>query len=75
MIQEKREAVTLFDSHKQLRDIIDENHPLVKLADTIDWESIKEDLSEAYPSTTGHPNKPIRLMVGLHYIALYVQPQ
>jgi len=68
MIQEKQETVTLFDSHKQLRDIIDENHPLVKLADSIDWESIEEDLSGAYPSTTGHPNKPIRLMVGLHYL-------
>jgi len=68
MIQEKPETVTLFDSHKQLSDIIDINHPLVKLADTIDWESIEEELSDAYPSTTGHPNKPIRLMVGLHYL-------
>jgi len=25
-------------------------------------------LSQAYPATTGHPNKPIRLMVGLHYL-------
>jgi len=51
-----------------LSEIIDANHPLVKLAESIDWESIEEDLSEAYPSVTGHPNKPIRLMVGLHYL-------
>lgn len=68
MIQESNKPITLFESHKQLRDIIDENHPLVKLADSIDWKSIEGDLSEAYPSTTGHPNKPIRLMVGLHYL-------
>jgi len=68
MIQEKQEKVTLFDHHKQLRDIVDANHPLVKLADSIDWNSIEEDLAQAYPSTTGHPNKPIRLMVGLHYL-------
>jgi IS5 family transposase len=67
MVQEKRE-VNLFESHKMLREIIDANHPLVKLAESIDWESIEEDLSEAYPSVTGHPNKPIRLMAGLHYL-------
>ena len=64
----KPKEITLFDSHKQLADIIDEHHPLVQLADSIDWEAIEEDLSEAYPSTTGHSNKPIRLMVGLHYL-------
>ena len=68
MIQESPRPVNLFDSHKQLRDIIDNNHPLVKLADSIDWQSIEEDMVTAYPSTTGHPNKPIRLMVGLHYL-------
>ncbi len=68
MIQESNEPINLFDSHKQLRDIIDTNHPLVQLADSIDWGSIEEELKEAYPSTTGHPNKPIRLMVGLHYL-------
>jgi len=68
VIQEKEESINLFNSNKQLSDIIDKNHPLVKLADSIDWKSIEEELSQAYPSTTGHPNKPIRLMVGLHYL-------
>jgi len=68
VIQEKQESINLFNSNKQLSDIIDKNHPLVKLANSIDWESIEEELSKAYPSTTGHPNKPIRLMVGLHYL-------
>jgi IS5 family transposase len=68
MVQESSKPITLFDSHKQLSDIIDTNHPLVQLADSIDWKSIEEDFSTLYPSTTGHPNKPIRLMVGLHYL-------
>ena len=68
MVQEKQKEVTLFESHKQLADIIDTNHPLVQLTDSIDWKSIEEELSVVYPSTTGRPNKPIRLMVGLHYL-------
>ncbi len=68
MVQEKQKEVTLFNTHKQLIDIINTNHPLVQLADSIDWKSIEEELSIIYPSTTGHPNKPIRLMVGLHYL-------
>ena len=69
MVQESKGGeVTLFDHHHLLRDLIDPEHPLVKLAESIDWESLEEELKEAYPSTTGHPNKPIRLMVGLHYL-------
>ena len=68
MIQEKQEDTDLFNHKKRLEDIVDKNHPLVKLADSIDWEAIEKDLSVAYPSTTGRPNKPIRLMVGLHYL-------
>ena len=51
MIQESEPPVTLFESHKQLQDIIDSNHPLVQLADSIDWNSIEEELSLAFPST------------------------
>ena len=68
MVQESKEEVTLFGHHRLLRDLIDPEHPLVKLAESIDWESLEEELKEAYPSTTGHPNRPIRLMGGLHYL-------
>ena len=68
MVQESRGEATLFEHHRLLRDLIDLEHPLVKLAESIDWESLEKELQEAYPSTTGHPNKPIRLMVGLHYL-------
>jgi IS5 family transposase len=68
MIEEKREESNLFNYQRRLVDIIDLEHPLVKLADSIDWKAIEDELKEAYPSKTGHPNKPIRLMVGLHYL-------
>jgi IS5 family transposase len=68
MVQESSGGVSLFEHHRLLQDFIDMEHPLVKLAESIDWESLEEELKEAYPSTTGHPNKPIRLMVGLHYL-------
>ena len=68
MVQESQKEVDLFTCQKRLEDIIDTNHPLVKLADSIDWESIEKELSTAYPSQIGRPNKPIRLMVGLHYL-------
>ena len=68
MIQEEYEDSNLFNHQKLLKDIIDLEHPLVKLADSIDWKSMEEELSSAFPSKTGHPNKPIRLMVGLHYL-------
>ncbi len=56
MVQESKACVTLFESHKQLQDIIDMNHPLVKLADSIDWESIEEELTKPYPFyLPGHP--------------------
>ena len=57
MVQECRGEATLFEHHRLLRDFIDMEHPLVKLAGRIDWESFEEELKEAYPSTTGHPNK------------------
>ncbi len=44
MVSESKQPVNLFDSHKQLRDIVDANHPLVRLADSIDWARIEEEL-------------------------------
>ena len=51
-----------------LVNIIDLNHPLVKLGDLIDWQKIEEVLSKSYHESKGRPGKRIRLMVGLHYL-------
>lgn len=45
--------------------IIDLNHPLVKLARTIDWGFLEERFGAAYSDKPGHPPLPTRLMAGL----------
>ena len=45
--------------------IIDMNHPLVKLAGTVDWEFLAERFGSVYTDKPGHPPLPTRLMAGL----------
>src|SRR5579864_321297 len=45
--------------------IIDMNHPLVKLARTVDWEFLAERFGSVYTDRPGHPPLPTRLMAGL----------
>ena len=46
VVEEQRGDIALLDSGKQLIDILDMEHPLIALSDSIDWESIQQDLSE-----------------------------
>lgn len=48
-----------------LEQIIDMGHPLVRLADKIDWGFIDRRLGEVYKRGDGHPPLPVRLMAGL----------
>ncbi len=48
-----------------LQDTLDPEHKLVKLAKSIDWLAIHEEL-EPYYSGIGRQALPTRLMVGLH---------
>jgi IS5 family transposase len=45
--------------------IVDRSHPLVRLAQRIDWLSIERELAEIYSPGAGHPPLPARLMAGL----------
>ena len=51
----------------QLKDIINKDHPLVKLAETIDWKYLSSEIEKNYKEKIGAPGKSIRLMAGLHY--------
>ncbi|MGA1847684.1 IS5 family transposase [Deferribacter abyssi] len=51
-----------------LVNIIDMNHPLVKLADAIDWSKLEEIFGSLYHEKKGRPGISIRLMIGLHYL-------
>ena len=50
-----------------LRDIIDPSHPLVKLANAVDWTVFERSLEPCF-GDTGRQAKSVRLMVGLQYL-------
>lgn len=51
-----------------LVDLINEKHPLVKLAELIDWSIFETRWSAFFPSKTGRPATPPRLVAGLLYL-------
>ncbi len=54
--------------HIELSKIIDLSHPLVVLADKIDWKAFNDSLEMHFCESNGAPAKPVRLMVGLQYL-------
>jgi IS5 family transposase len=61
------------DNHPQLFNsslaaILNDKHPLYKLANAIDWQRIEKELSVCYAPDMGRPGNATRLMVGLHYL-------
>lgn len=44
------------------------DHPLVKLADLIDWSAFEQSWSGLFPSKRGRPATPTRLIAGLLYL-------
>ena len=51
-----------------LKDIISDDHPLVKLAGMVEWEVFEEKLGPTFCEDNGRPGLPVRMMVGLHYL-------
>jgi IS5 family transposase len=51
-----------------LEKIVNPLHPLVILAGKINWDRFEKELGSRFCETNGAPAKPIRLMVGLHYL-------
>lgn len=55
-----------------LKDQLNLEHPLAKLAQAMDWDELERELGQPLSSEGGRPALPTRLMVGLHYLkALY----
>src|SRR6056297_1087569 len=52
----------------RLVDLIDMRHELVKLAALIDWEFFDQEWAGFFPSGTGRPATPPRLVAGLMYL-------
>lgn len=62
MIKKKVNRPSLFSS---LADMLDQCHPLYRLADKIDWRRLDEAFTPLYNQDMGAPAKDIRLMCGL----------
>lgn len=51
-----------------LIEMLNPKHPLVKLADVIDWPTIEQSFGAHFASTRGRPALPPRLVAGLLYL-------
>ncbi len=56
----------LFQAH--FNQLLNPSHPLIKLANQIDWAAFDQVFGELYCEHHGAPAKATRLMVGLHYL-------
>ncbi len=61
-----KNSLNLFQS--RLEQIINMNHPLIKLSRELDWSVFEAEFGAYYSEGQGRPAKPIRLMVGIHYL-------
>ena len=52
----------------RLDQILNRQHPLYRLADSIDWSLFDKEFGSLYVENFGRPGLPIRLLVGLHYL-------
>ena len=48
-----------------LRDVVDPKHPMVILANSINWEGIEKNIEPLFCSNNGRPCLPIRMIVAL----------
>ena len=63
--RERRETGEQDLFRSRLDQIIALNHPLVKLAKTVDWGFLEERFGAVYQDGPGQPPLPTRLMAGL----------
>lgn len=52
----------------ELANMINPDHPLVKIAKTVDWERLDEVFGKTFCPDNGRPAISTRLMVSLHYL-------
>src|SRR6187397_2745814 len=62
---ERRQSVQSALFRARLDQIVDLDHPVVKLAAAIDWRFLEEQFGAVYTDAPGRPPLPTRLMAGL----------
>lgn len=60
------DSLQLFQAH--FRQLLNPGHPLVRLADRLDWARFEAAFASCYSPDLGAPAKATRLMVGLQYL-------
>ena len=60
MIKKTNNIPSLFSD---LSDMLNQSHPLYRLADKIDWEKFETAFQPLYSQDNGRPGKPIRLIL------------
>ena len=63
---EHKKTVDLFRS--ELKNILNLRHELCQLSELVNWDALEETFGEFFPSETGCPATPTRLVVGLFYL-------
>ena len=51
-----------------LRNVVDPKHPLVILANSINWEVIEKNISPLFWANNGRPALAVRMVTGLLYL-------
>ena len=51
-----------------LRDLVDPEHPMVRLAEQVDWKQFEEALAPVFADEQGRPSADVRLVIGLMYL-------
>ena len=67
-LRETRHSTEVDLFRQELVNLIDLRHPLVKLAQNIDWKSCGARFGGLYATGIGRPGHPLRLMVGLQLL-------
>ena len=52
----------------QLSQMLNMSHPLIRLSERINWDSLETEIDVIYSDGAGQPPLPTRLLVGLHYL-------
>ena len=53
----------LFKLH--LRDLVNPSHPMVRLADKVDWKQFEDAMAPVFADGQGRPSADVRLVIGL----------
>ena len=58
-----------------LLQVINLDHPLVRLSCLFDWEEIRREIEPSFCDTKGRPGADVRVVVGLFYLKIRIQSQ